>query len=445
MYPLQLAIVPSLIGDCTLFNRALYPLQLLLFCVLTLFSTCCFADWPEFRGPNADGTAEGNLPVEWSEDKNVTWRKEIHGKGWSTPAVVSERIWLTTAAENGTTMSLLCLNYVNGDVLLDRVLITNDNPEPLSNKMNTYASCSPTIGDGKVYVHFGSYGTFCVDAESYRIDWQRRDISCSHWRGPASSPVIWKDKLILTYDGTDQQFLLALDRATGKTLWRTDRSTVFGDDRGGIPANSGDRRKAYSTPIIVEGDDGKAVMVSNAATACWAYDPDTGSELWQVKYKTHSPSSRTIYSPKQKMFFINTGLGKAEVWAVRFDPKARGDLSQSHVTWKILKRTPKRSSPVLSNGLLFFANDGIGSCVDPKTGDIHWTERMGGDYSASLIAANGKVYFCDEDGLCTVVKASKTFEKVSENHLDSGMMASPSAYKDSLILRTKTHLYRIDG
>ena len=341
-------------------------------------------------------------------------------------------------------MSLLCFDYVNGDVLLDRVLITNDNPEPLSNKMNSYASCTPILDGDVLYVHFGSYGTFCIDTRSQNVVWQRRDISCSHWRGPASSPILWKDKLILTFDGADQQFLIALDKASGKTIWRTDRSTDFADERDGIPANSGDMRKAYSTPFVVTSNE-QPVMVSNGAKACWAYDPDTGEELWHIPYQTHSPSSRTIYSPKENYLFINTGLGKAEVWAVRLDPGARGDISESHVAWKILKRTPKRSSPVLSNGYLFFANDGLGSCLDPRTGEVLWTERMGGDYSASLLAANGKVYFFDEEGLCTVVRADRSFQKVSENHLDSGFMASPAAYKNSLLLRTKTHLYRIDG
>ena len=401
------------------------------------------ADWPEFRGPNANGSAATALPTEWSEEKNVTWKVSVPGLGWSTPVTKSGKIWLTTAAPDGRTMSVLCYDYKSGKPLLNRILVTNDNPEPLSNNMNTYASCSPVLEGDRVYISFGSYGTFCLDAKSHETLWQRRDISCSHWRGPASSPVLWKNSIILTFDGTDQQFLMALEKETGKTIWRTDRSTEYDDDRNGLPANSGDMRKGYSTPLIVTLKD-RPVMVSNASKACWAYDPDTGEELWFVKYKTHSPSSRTIYSPEENCFFINTGLGKAEVWAIRADPEARGDISESHVVWKLLKRTPKRSSPVLGNGFLFLANDGLGSCVDPVTGDIYWTERMGGDYSASLMTSNGVVYFFDEEGLCTVVKASNHFEKVSENRLDEGMMASPSIAGESLIIRTKTSLYRVD-
>lgn len=418
-------------------------MKLPIYTALFLAAISAHADWTEFRGPNADGTISADLPVEWSEEKNVTWKKEIEGLGWSTPVIKDGKIWITTAAVNGTTMSLLCFDYVNGDRLFDKLLVTCDNPEPLGNKMNTYATCTPVIRDDRIYVSFGSYGTFCVDTNTCETIWQRRDIQCSHWRGPGSSPILWKNTMILTFDGADQQFLIALDCDTGSTVWRTDRATEYDDDKDGIPANSGDMRKGYSTPFVVS-TEGKNIMVSNSAKACWAYDPDTGKELWHVTYKTHSPSSRTVYSPEENLLYINTGLGKAEVWAIRLDPEAKGDISESHVVWKALKRTPKRSSPVLANGLLFFANDSLGSCVDPKTGEILWNARMGGDYSASLLAANGHVYFFDEDGLCTVVKADKNLEVVNENHLDAGFMASPSVYKNSLILRTKSHLYRID-
>jgi outer membrane protein assembly factor BamB len=245
-------------------------------------------------------------------------------------------------------------------------------------------------------------------------------------------------------EGADQQYFVALKSGTGETLWRRDRGTNFDDETDGVPANSGDMRKAYSTPIFVK-VGGTVQMISNGAKAAWAYDVETGEEIWNVHYPTHSPSSRTVYSAETNMVYINTGLGKAEIWAVKLDPEARGDISESHVAWKIFQRTPKRMSPVISNGLLFMANGGVLSAVDIKTGEIAWAERGGGEYSASSIAANGLVYHFDEEGLCTVLKASENFEVVSENRLEGGFMASPAVSGDALILRTKTHLYRVEN
>ena len=401
------------------------------------------AEWPEFRGPNRDGTIPGvNLPTEWSEEKNIAWKIPIHGKGWSTPIIGGGKIWLTTATEDGRRMYVMCVDESSGEILLDRLFITNDNPEPLANPMNTYASPTGVLEEGRVYFHFGSYGTFCLDSENYEMLWQRRDLTCSHWRGPASSLVMWEDKVILTMEGADQQYFVALNKETGETIWRQDRSTNFDDVTDGIPANSGDMRKAYSTPIFVP--VGNVVqMISNGAKAAWAYDVETGEEIWNVHYPTHSPSSRPIWSEKEGLVYINTGLGKAEIWAVRLDPEASGDITESHIVWTYMKRTPKRSSPVLSNGLIFMANAGVVSCADAKTGEEKWTERGGGEYSASLLTDGSNVFFFDEEGLCTVTKAGAEFEVVSENHLDDGLMASPAVSGSALILRTKTHLYRV--
>ncbi len=414
---------------------------------LLVFSAIAFSfpahgEWPEFRGPNRDGTVNVEIPTQWGEGESIAWKTEIDGKGWSTPLVMDGKIWLTTATEDGRQMSVLCLDDRTGEILLDRVFITNDNPEPLANPMNTYASPTGVVEEGRVYFHFGSYGTFCLDTDTYETIWQRRDFTASHWRGPASSIAQWEEKLILTFDGADQQYLVALDKRTGGTLWRRDRSTHYDDETDGIPANSGDMRKGYSTPIFVEVGD-VVQVISNSAKACWAYDVETGEEIWNVHYPTHSPSSRPIYSKETGLVYINTGLGKAEIWAIRLEPEMKGNVSESHVEWTYLKRTPKRSSPVLANGLLFMANDGVVSCIDARTGEAKWAERAGGEYSASLLAANDLVYFCDEEGLTTVVKAAPEFEVVAENHLEEGLMASPAVSDGALILRTKTHVYKV--
>ena len=404
--------------------------------------------WPEFRGPQASGFVEGapNLPTEWSEAQNVAWKNDLHGLGWSTPAIADGKLWLTTATLEGDRMSLLCIDAATGETLVDRVLVTTDNPEPLNNKMNTYASSSPVIDEERVYIHFGSYGTFCFDrtTEAPTLLWQRRDFTASHWRGPASSPALYKDKLILTFDGADQQYHVALDKRTGETLWRHDRITNYDDlDKNGRPTNSGDLRKAYCTPVFAE-FDGITHLISAGAKACWGHDVATGEPLWSVHYATHSPSSRPVWSEKHQTVYVNTGLGKSEVWAVKLTGDTRGELTETDaMKWQLLKRTPKRSSPVVVGDLFFMAADGVGSCVDAITGEVYWAERLGSDYSASLLATDDRVYFFDEVGVCNVVKASKTFEKVAENTLADGLMASPAVAGEALIVRTKSALYRI--
>lgn len=403
------------------------------------------ADWPEYRGPAGNGhvTSKKALPVKWSEKENVKWKTAIHGAGWATPIVMDGKVWVATASPDGHTMSVVCLDQESGRVLLDRVLITNDNPETLSNKINNYAACSPAAEKGRIYLHFGSYGTFCLNAENYQEIWRRTDLRCSHWRGPGSSVAMWKDSIILTFDGADRQYLAALDKKTGKTIWIQDRSTEFGDlDAKGRPANSGDMRKAFSTPIFVE-VGGKTIMVSPGAKACWAYDPDTGEELWNVNVPQHSVSSRPVYHAKLKLLYLNTGLGKPQLWAVRMDPEARGDITETHVEWKLIKRVPKMSSPVLVGDELYLASDTVGSCVDAITGEVLWSERMGGTVTASLIYGGGQIYFFDEDGGAVVVKPGREYVLTSKNKLDDGSLASPAASDGALFVRSKGFVYRI--
>lgn len=410
---------------------------------LFLVSVGWSAEWPEFRGPSQNGIVDAELPLTWGEEENIRWKTPIHGRGWSTPLIAEGKIWVTTATEDGHRLSVLCLDAATGEVLLDRVLATIDNPELLYNQLNCYASPSGVIEEGRVWVTFGSYGTFCLDTQSYEVLWQRRDLSCSHWRGAGTSLAMWQDRLIVSHDGSDQQYSVALDKFTGKTLWRRDRSTDYQDDRDGLPANSGDFRKAYSTPIFVPVGD-QVQMILNSSKACWSYDVKTGEELWQVPYDMHSPSSRSVYCPETGLLYTNTGLGKAEIWAIRLEPGMRGNVKDSHLAWTYFRRTPKRSSPVVLNGLLFMANDGVLTCIDARTGNPHWSERAGGEYSASLLATKERVYCFDEDGLCTVIKASAEFERLAENRLDAGFMASPAVLGKALILRTKTHLYRVE-
>ena len=330
-------------------------------------------NWTDFRGPGGDGVIEEKvgLPVEWSEDKNVVWKTEVKGRAWSTPVVWGNQVWVTNATEDGKKMSAVCLDRESGEILFDRLLFENEKPEPLGNKVNGYGSSSPVIEDGHVYIHFGSYGTACLETKKGTTVWERRDLPCRHLRGPGSSPVLYGDLLILTMDGADVQYLVALDKKTGKNVWRTERSTVWKDIKpdGSIQAD-GDARKAYTTPTFVE-VDGKVQMISPGAKACFGYDPATGKELWTLTYSGFSNASRVVV--EGDMAFINTGFGKPHLLGVRLDGKMKGDITKTHVEWDIFKRVPKRSSPVVVDGRIYMTSDeGILSCLDVEDGSEIW-------------------------------------------------------------------------
>jgi outer membrane protein assembly factor BamB len=400
--------------------------------------------WFQFRGPTAQGISDATgLPLTWSEKENVSWKTAIHGKAWSSPVVWGDQVWLTTATENGQQLSVLCVDKNTGKVLHDLKLF--DVPVPqYAHPFNSYASPTPAIEDGRVYVVFGSPGIACLDTKTGKKLWERRDFVCNHWRGAGSSPVIFNDLLILPFDGADYQYIVAMDKKTGKTVWRTERSVDFQDldPATGKPQADGDWRKAYSTPRVATFDGGRPVLISLGSKAIYAYEPNTGVELWRVENRaTHSGSATPVIG--DGLIYTNTGHGKAELWAIK--PGGKGVVTDTHVAWKVKRNVPTRASVLLHDGLIYLVDDGgIASCVDAKTGDDVWRERVGGNYSASPLYADGRIYFFSEDGTTTVIAPGREFKKLGENKLDAGFMASPAVSGNALILRTKSHLYRIE-
>ena len=406
-------------------------------------SISLFGNWPDYRGPRRDGVSEvASLPLRWSETLNVRWKTPIHGLGWSSPVIWGKQVWLTTATEDGKILSVLCIDRDSGQILLDRKLFDVAKPRALNNPVNTYASPSPTIEEGRVYIHFGSYGTACLDTGTFEVLWQRRDLPCDHWRGPASSPLLWEDLLFLQMDGADVQYVVALDKTTGTNRWVTFRSVDYGDlEEDGRPRASGDFRKAYNTPLVVD-FKGELQLISPGAKGAYGYDPRTGREIWQIRHVGHSSAPRTLYSDGQ--VGIGTGHigGTAQIWAVRLG--GRGDVTGSHVAWKHARGAPKRSSPVLVEGRIYMvSNDGIATCIDFKNGKEIWKKRIGGLHSSSVLYASGRIHFFDEEGLATIIQPGDTLEILARNKLDDGFMASPAVTDGALFLRTMTHLYRI--
>jgi outer membrane protein assembly factor BamB len=418
--------------------------------VLLLFGPALArADWPEFRGPWGNGHAGPpgdakplGLPLSWSETENVRWKTPIPHRGWSTPVVLGGQVWLTTATTDGHDFFAICVDAETGQIRFNEKVFHADNPEPLGNNVNCYASPSPAIEPGRVYVHFGSYGTACLGASTGKVLWERRDLACRHFRGPGSSPILFEDLLVLSFDGVDVQYVVALDKKSGRTIWKTDRSTVWDDlDAQGRPTREGDFRKAFSTPLVIE-VAGKPQMLSPASKAAFSYDPRTGRELWKVRHTAHTAVLRPVFSHGLAVFC--TGLGKPELWAVRVD--GRGDVTGTHVAWKVVQDVPKTPSPVLVGDLLYMVSDeGVATCLEAATGKQVWRERIGGNHAASPIHADGRLYFLSQQGKTTVLKAGRTYEVLATNTLESGFMASPAVSGKALFLRTKTHLYRIES
>jgi outer membrane protein assembly factor BamB len=400
--------------------------------------------WSQFRGPTAQGVTEtAGVPLKWSETENVAWKTVIHGKAWSSPIVWGPHVWLTTATPDGRQLSVLCVDKATGKVLHDRKLFDVAVPQ-YAHPFNSYASPTPAAEDDRVYVTFGSPGTACLDAKTAEVLWERRDLECNHWRGAGSSPVIFKDLVILPFDGADFQYIVGLDKKTGKTVWKTDRSIDFQDIDAatGKPQADGDFRKAFSTPRIATFDGAPPILVSLGSKALYAYEPNTGVELWRLDFRIAHSGSATPVIGKDLIYF-NTGHGKAELWAVK--PGGKGVLSDADVAWKVKRNVPTRASVLLHEDLIYMVDDGgIASCVDSKTGEDVWRKRIGGNYSASPLFADGRIYFFSEDGKTTAVAPGREMKVLAENQLDDGFMASPAVDGDALILRTKTHLYRVE-
>jgi outer membrane protein assembly factor BamB len=400
---------------------------------LLLLTSPALANWPQFRGPTGDGMTDGKgLPLTWSESEHVRWKTAIHDKGWSSPVIWGDQVWMTTALENGKQLFAICVDRESGKILHDIKLFDIAEPQ-FCIALNSYASCTPVIEEGRVYVHFGSPGTACLDTKTGKVLWQRQDLPCNHFRGPASSPILYGDLLIVAFDGYDYQYVACLDKHTGKTVWRTDRNIEYGTDNG-------DMKKAYSTAKVVE-VDGKPQVISPSAGATIAYEPQTGDEIWRINHGGMNACNPPLVG--HGLLFLNTASGGFKLFAMRLG--GTGDLTNTAVEWKTAQGVPNRSSPVLVDDLLFmFSDAGVATCLEAKTSKLVWQKRLGGEVSSSPIYSEGKIYFSNQEGESFVVAAKREFELLATNQLDAGTMASPAVYGKAIYLRTKSHLYRIE-
>jgi len=440
------------------FNGTSYNIIFLMLLTVTLgIAPASAADWTQFRGPDGLGAIQqlSNKTNQWKGSPETSWSVDIPGTGWSSPVYSGNRIWLTTALSKKATeaeiaekfkdepypeiktvasaieLHAICVDLESGDIVHDLLLESNSNPDPV-NPLNSYASPTPAIADGKVICHFGSYGTWCIDVETGEQLWKKKYV-VNHSVGPGSSPVIWQDNVILICDGMDKQYVVSLDLKSGEELWKTNRPP--------IRATNSELRKAFSTPLVID-VKGQPQVIAPSAQWFIAYDPATGQEIWRVDHgKGFSVTPMPIYEGGS----VICASGYPELKLVAIDPTGSGNITKSHVKWSS-RNAPAMPSLVATGGKLYAINDkGILNCLDAKTGDRISRTRIGGNFSASPLLIGDYIYLSSREGKFTVIKCNADLETVASHNFEEALMASPAVVGNDLILRTKTKLIRISS
>ena len=410
--------------------------------------------WNQLRGDHA-GIASDSAkpPVKINLDQQTVWQTEIPGTGWSSPVYQDGLIWLTTSVSKEASkeeiekqlagdplakiktlaksvqLRAIAVEKSTGKLIHNILLTTVSKPKPI-NPLNSYASPTPAISKGRVICHFGSYGTWCLNAKTGEKLWDTKFV-IKHSVGPGSSPVVFDDRVILVCDGTDQQYVAAVDLETGKEIWKTNRPP--------IRATNGEYRKAYSTPILIDAGQKRQVVVPGAQWIA-AYELENGKEIWRLDHgRGFSVTPMPIYDSGLVIF--STGYMKAEFVAV--DPTGTGDVTETHLKWRS-RGAPKMPSFVCESGRIYsVSDDGILTCLDAKTGQQVKRVRVGGNYSSSPLLAGGNLYISNRDGAMKVIQCSSELKTIATNQFGSQIMASPILIGDDLLVRTAEKLIRI--
>jgi len=382
-------------------------------------------DWPQFRGPSGQGhSGETGLPLAWSESQNIVWKTPVPGRGWSSPVVAGGRAWLTTSVrEKGASLRAIAYDVATGREAVN-VEVFHLRSDDLTNPKNSHASPTPIVDGDRVYVHFGAEGTAALTTAG-EIVWKAK-FPYESQHGNGGSPVLYDDLLIFSCDGSNDAFVVAVDKRTGKVRWKTARRQPWD--------------QAYSTPLVIRVGE-RDELVSVGAYRAAAYDPRTGKEIWRVSYADgFSNVPRPVFAGG--LVYIATGFQQPLLIAVR--PDGTGDVTKTHIAWTLRRSAPLTPSPLLVGDELYIVNDGgIASCLDAATGTLHWQQRLGGNFSASPVFADGRIYFLSEEGVATVLSPGKEFHKLAANALDGATLASIAVSGGSIYIRSHSHLYRI--
>ncbi len=382
-------------------------------------------NWTGWRGPRGDGTSlERNVPVTWSGTTNVVWKVPLPGKGHASPVVWEDRIFVVTAIKETNQRLLLCLDRTSGRTLWQRVVLTT--PFERLHRLNSHASSTPATDGSHVYVSFLDRDTMFVaayDVKGTKV-WERRPGVFASMHGYCSSPVLWKNLVIVNGDHDGPAYIVSLDRATGRTVWKTPRPN---------------RTRSYCAPII-RTISGRNQLLLAGSKCVASFDPDTGKRHWIIDGPTEQYVASLVYNGE--LLFLTCGFPERYMQGI--DPTGTGNVTKTHVRWQRTRDCSYVPSPIAFGPYFLVVSDrGVASCLQAKTGELVWRERLGGGHSASLISANGLVYFLADKGVMTVVRPGPTFTAVARNELGERAFASPAVSNGRIYLRGEKHLYCI--
>ena len=409
------------------------------------------AAWSQFRGPTGMGVSKQTLKqVEFDSPR---WRTPLKGVGWSSPVTDSKRIWVTAAVTTeasaeekqkklagvefaqmkdvaGSVEVLVhAVDARTGDIVVSRSLGLIDDPNPI-HPMNSYASPTPAISDGKVICHFGSYGTWCLDANSGETLWQRK-LVVDDSVGPGSSPTIVDGVIILICDGIDQQFVAGLDLETGETKWKTNRPSMR--------TSNPEYKKAYSTPLVIEIDGKKQVVAVGAQWVC-GYAPKSGKEIWRFDHGSGFSTTPMPVLVDNSLVF-STGYMRPELVAI--DPSGQGDVTKTNLLWRSSRGIPAKPSPVSDGKSIYLISDGgVASSISLKDGSIVWQKRVGGNFSASPLLYGSQILIGNHEGSLHIFRDEEGYSEVAVHDFGEQIMSSPIPFEDGLLIRTKSAIYR---
>lgn len=423
-------------------KRHIFHFAAVISCLLLFSCQSSTQNWAHFRGSNMDGHAQvETAPINWSDTENVVWKVPVKGLGWSSPVIYGNQIWLTSAEKEGTAFYALCYDLETGKLLNEQTVFTADDPQRIHGT-NSYATPTPCIEKGRVYVHYGHFGTACIDTKNFDVIWKREDMPCDHMQGPASSLILHNDKLIVHLEGTKDPYVAALDKQTGETIWKSIRPAEIYDPLEPV------FRKSYQTPLVIE-VDGRELLISNSSFMCFAHDVNTGEVVWTMEYGYDSTVSQPLFY--DGWVYVNSGWifeDNKPFFARQFaiDPSGKGDITKTHVKWMYQDEVPQIPTPIIVDGKMYMVHDrGMVTCLDPKTAEVIWKHELKGNFNASPIYAAGNLYFINVKGVCSIVKPGDEFELVAENDIDETVKAIPAFVGDKMVLRSEKFLWLIGG